>query len=230
MREIILDTETTGLDPKQGHRVIEIGAVELYNKVPTGSFFHYYLNPMRDVPMEAFRIHGLSTEFLKDKPLFQEIADEFLSFIEGAKIVIHNAKFDTNFLNHELSLIRKASIDQKNVIDTLEIARKKFPTQRNNLDALCKRFKIDNTHRKYHGALLDAELLADVYVELMGGRQASFKLVEKQSENEVLIVKNQETQLELKLVFPNKQELALHEEFVSNIPNSSWKKLNLEEN
>ncbi|NDB82530.1 MAG: DNA polymerase III subunit epsilon [Alphaproteobacteria bacterium] len=176
MREIILDTETTGLDPKSGHRIIEIGALEMHNKILSGNSFHYYVNPERDVPMEAFQVHGISSEYLKDKPRFHEIADAFLEFIYGAQLVIHNASFDMMFLNHELDIIQKPTIDYSFATDTLIMARKKFPGQRNNLDALCKRFGIDNSHRKYHGALKDAALLAEVYIELTGGRQIKFDM------------------------------------------------------
>ncbi len=173
-REIILDTETTGLDPKSGHRIIEIGALEMYNRVLTGNEFQTYINPQRDVPMEAYRVHGIGTDFLKDFPLFEEIAESFLDFIGDSKLVIHNAPFDIKFLNYELSRVKRISIDTKNVIDTLPMARKKFPGAKVNLDALCRRFKIDNTARTKHGALVDCELLAEVYVELTGGRQGSF--------------------------------------------------------
>ena len=183
MREIILDTETTGLRPLDGHRVIEIGAVEMFDRVITGREFHTYINPERSVPEEAYRIHGLSSEFLQDKPLFCNVVDGFLEFIDGAKLVIHNAQFDINFLNYELSLIGKSPIDMKVAIDTLALARRKFPGTRVNLDALCKRFKIDNTARDKHGALLDSQLLAEVYIELMGGRQTTFSLKGESSSN-----------------------------------------------
>lgn len=173
-REIILDTETTGLDPKSGHRIIEIGALEMYNRVLTGNEFQTYINPQRDVPAEAYRVHGIGTDFLKDFPLFEEIAQSFLEFIGDSKLVIHNAPFDIKFLNYELSRAKHRSIDMSNVIDTLPMARKKFPGAKANLDALCKRFKIDNSARTKHGALVDCELLSEVYVELTGGRQGSF--------------------------------------------------------
>lgn len=179
IREIILDTETTGLSPKGGHRIVEVGAMEMVNKVLTGKKFHYYVNPQRDMPNEAYRVHGISSEFLQDKPLFSEIADEFMDFIEGGKLVIHNAPFDIKFLNHELSLVNKPSLELSDAIDTLIIARKTFPGAKVNLDALCRRFKVDNSSREYHGALKDAVLLAEVYVELTGGRQVSFSMSEK---------------------------------------------------
>src|SRR5260221_4896868 len=171
MREIILDTETTGLKTSEGHRIIEIGCVELYNHLPTGRAFQKYVNPERDVPPDAFAISGISSDFLKDKPLFREVVDDFLEFIEDLPLVIHNASFDMQFINHELSLINYPKIKLSRTIDTLHMARKAFPGSPANLDALCRRFKIDNSSRTKHGALLDSELLAEVYLELMGGRQ-----------------------------------------------------------
>jgi len=171
MREIILDTETTGLDPASGHRIIEIGAVEVFHKIRTGKFFHAYLNPDRDVPDEAFRIHGISTQFLKDKKKFVDIADEFLEFIAGDTLVIHNAKFDLKFLNYELRKVAKEDLLFSRVIDTLDMARRQFPGSPANLNALCKRFNIDLSAREKHGALLDSELLAEVYLWLCGGTQ-----------------------------------------------------------
>lgn len=176
LREIVLDTETTGLDPLSGHRIVEIGALELSNRIMTGRKFHFYINPMRDMPAEAYRIHGISGEFLKDKPLFSSIVDEFLEFIDGGKLIIHNAPFDIKFLNYELSLVNRPTLTLDEVTDTLAMARKMFPGAKTNLDALCKRFKIDNSARQLHGALKDAALLAQVYVELMGGRQSTFTL------------------------------------------------------
>ncbi len=177
MREICLDTETTGLKPQEGHRVIEIGAVELINHIPTGRTYHVYINPERDVPQEAVKIHGITEEFLADKPKFAEIAQEFLDFIGDAPLVIHNAEFDRGFLNWELGMLDLPQIPQERCIDTLMIARRKFPMAQNSLDALCRRFGIDNSHRTLHGALLDAEILAEVYLELIGGRQIGLSLV-----------------------------------------------------
>jgi len=176
MREIVLDTETTGLDPASGHRVVEIGCVELINNIPSGSTWHHYFNPERDMPLAAYEIHGLSTEFLATKPLFADLADDFLKFVEGAKLVIHNASFDMGFLNAELDLLKRPPITMDKVIDTLAIARRKHPGSPNSLDALCKRYRIDNSARTKHGALLDSELLAEVYVELTGRRQAKLEL------------------------------------------------------
>ncbi len=176
MREIVFDTETTGLNPQTGDRIVELGCVELINHIPTGRHFHQYINPERDVPSDAFRVHGLSTEFLSDKPVFAKIAQDFLDFIGEAKLVAHNASFDMNFINHELSLLGFPPISQERVIDTLFLARKRHPFGPNSLDALCQRYGIDNSRRTKHGALLDSEILADVYLELMGGRQTDLGL------------------------------------------------------
>ncbi|HXL47588.1 MAG TPA: DNA polymerase III subunit epsilon [Xanthobacteraceae bacterium] len=178
MREIVLDTETTGLDPFQGHRVVEIGCIELLNRIPTGQSFHRYLNPEREVPPEAVAIHGLSTEFLKDKPFFAEIVEDLIAFIGDAPIVAHNALFDLAFLNAELERAGKLLVSRERMLDTLLLARRKYPGAPNRLDDLCARFAIDNSHRTKHGALLDAELLAEVYLELIGARQAQLVLVE----------------------------------------------------
>ncbi|RBI84667.1 DNA polymerase III subunit epsilon [Rhodosalinus halophilus] len=176
MREIVLDTETTGLDPFDGHRIVEIGAVELYNHVPTGSHFHEYINPERPMPEEAFAVHGLGDEFLRDKPLFAGISDRFIEFIADARLVIHNAEFDMRFINAELARISLPELPMQRAIDTVAIARKRFPGSPASLDALCRRFGIDNSARTLHGALLDAEILAEVYLELIGGRQPGLSL------------------------------------------------------
>ena len=176
MREIVLDTETTGLDPQDGHRIVEIGAVELHNHVPTGNVYHQYINPLITMPDQAFAIHGLSDEFLSDKPKFSEIAKEFLDFIGSAKLVIHNAAFDIKFINAELKSIEEEEITFDRATDTLAIARKKFPGSPASLDSLCRRFKIDNSARVVHGALLDSQILAEVYLELVGGKQPDFAL------------------------------------------------------
>lgn len=177
MREIVLDTETTGFDPQTGDRMVEIGAVELYNHMPTGQTYHQYINPERDMPQGAFDVHGLSEEFLRDFPLFRAIARDFLDFIGDARLVIHNAKFDVPFLNAELGWCNLPPIPIERALDTLIIARKKFPGSPASLDALCRRFGIDNSHRTLHGALLDSEILAEVYLELIGGRQPGLVLV-----------------------------------------------------
>lgn len=176
MREIVLDTETTGFDPETGDRIVEIGAVELDRHVPTGRTYHQYINPERDMPQEAFEVHGLGNEFLADKPKFAEIGQAFLDFVGDAKLVIHNAAFDMKFLNAELGWINLPLIPYDRAIDTLLIARKKFPGSPASLDALCRRFAIDNSARTLHGALLDSEILAEVYLELIGGRQPDFGL------------------------------------------------------
>lgn len=176
MRQIVLDTETTGLSPDGGDRLVEIGCLELMNHVATGASFHRYINPERDVPKGAFDVHGLSEEFLRDKPKFAEVADEFLAFIGDAPLVIHNASFDMGFLNAELKRSGRGIVPLDRAVDTLTIARKRFPGAQNSLDALCRRFNVDNSNRVKHGALLDAELLAEVYLELMGGRQPGLVL------------------------------------------------------
>jgi DNA polymerase-3 subunit epsilon len=176
MREIVLDTETTGLDPTAGHRVVEIACLELLNHIPTGRHFQRYVNPEREVPADAIAVHGLSAEFLGDKPRFAEIADELLSFIGEAPVVIHNAEFDIGFLNAEFVRLDRSPFPQQRIVDTLVMARQKFPGAPASLDALCRRFAIDNTTRTKHGALLDTELLASVYLELIGGRQAGLEL------------------------------------------------------
>jgi DNA polymerase-3 subunit epsilon len=177
MREIVLDTETTGLDPFQGHRVVEIGCIELVNRIPSGQTFHRYINPERDMPAEAFAVHGLAIDFLKDKPLFADIADELLAFIGEAPLVAHNASFDLGFLNAELERAARVPVGRDRLIDTLLIARRKFPGGPNRLDDLCLRFGIDNSRRTKHGALLDAEILADVYLDLIDARQAQLGLI-----------------------------------------------------
>ena len=176
LREIVLDTETTGLSPRKGDRLVEIGAVELINHIPTGRHYHQYINPERDMPAEAFAIHGLSDDFLAGQPVFADIAEAFHSFIAGTLLIIHNASFDIGFLNAELAAVKAALIPPEQVIDTLAMARKKHPMGPNSLDALCKRYGVDNSGRDLHGALLDSELLAEVYLELIGGRQTTLVL------------------------------------------------------
>ena len=176
MREIVLDTETTGLDPYQGHRIVEIGCVELINRIPTGATYHVYLNPERDMPAEAEAVHGLTRQFLSDKPLFVEVAEDLLAFLGDAKLVIHNAGFDLAFLNAEFERCKKSAFARERAIDTLTLARRRHPGGPNKLDDLCIRYGVDNSKRTKHGALLDAELLAEVYAELAGGRQARLGL------------------------------------------------------
>jgi DNA polymerase-3 subunit epsilon len=193
MREIVLDTETTGLDPLDGHRLVEVGCVELVNRIPSGHTFHAYFNPERGMPAEAFAVHGLSEQFLKDKPFFVETADDLIAFLGDAPLVIHNAAFDLGFLNAELERAGRPLIARERLVDTLLIARRKHPGGSNRLDDLCVRYAIDNSRRTKHGALLDAELLAEVYVELIGARQAQLVLsqaaVPSQAIGEPIIVR-----------------------------------------
>ena len=219
MREIVLDTETTGLDPGQGHRLVEVGCVELLNRIPTGATFHAYLNPERDMPAEAFAIHGLSAEFLKGHKRFTEVVDEFLDFIGDAPLVIHNAGFDHAFLCAELKRADRILIARERLIDTLLLARRKHPAGPNRLDDLCARYGIDNSRRTKHGALLDAEILAEVYVELIGARQAQLGLAERgeRSVNGVeglVAVRARPEQLAPRL---SEAELAAHREFVAGL-------------
>jgi DNA polymerase-3 subunit epsilon len=176
MREIVLDTETTGFEPLEGHRIVEIGAIELLNKMPTGRTYHQYINPERNMPKEAFEVHGLGDDFLRDKPVFKTIARAFIEFVGEATLVIHNAAFDMKFLNAELTALGHPGLPMSQSLDTVAMARRKFPGAPASLDALCRRFGIDNSAREKHGALLDCELLAEVYLELIGGRQPDFVL------------------------------------------------------
>ena len=176
MREIVLDTETTGLDPLRGDRLVEIGCIEIFNRMPTGQTFHRHINPERDMPAEAFAVHGLSSEFLADKPLFAQVVEDFLEFIADAPLIIHNASFDISFINSELDRIKRAPIARDRLVDTLLLARRKHPGVSNRLDDLCSRYAIDNSRRTKHGALLDAELLAEVYIDLIGARQSQLIL------------------------------------------------------
>ena len=182
MREIVLDTETTGLDPLRGDRLVEIGCVEMVNRMPTGQIFHKHINPERAMPAEAFAVHGLSSEFLADKPLFVHVVEEFLEFIGDAPLVIHNASFDIGFINAELDRIKRPAIARDRLVDTLMLARRKHPGVSNRLDDLCSRYAIDNSRRTKHGALLDAELLAEVYIDLIGARQSQLILASEASD------------------------------------------------
>lgn len=223
MREIALDTETTGLNPKSGHRVVEIGCVEMINHIATGEVFHAYINPKRDMPEEAFKVHGLSEEFLKDYPVFADVTDGFIDFIGDAPLVIHNAAFDMGFLNWELENLKKPPLDMSRAIDTVKMARKKFPGAQANLDALCRRFGIDNSNRELHGALLDAQLLADVYLELMGGRQTGFGLNVEKTDGADAEIKVEKPQLRAARSFaPTSDELAAHAEFVEKLTDPLW--------
>jgi DNA polymerase-3 subunit epsilon len=211
MFEIILDTETTGLSTTQKHRIVEIGCIELKNQIPTDKIFHEYLNPQRSVPEEAYKIHGYSDEFLSDKKTFAEIAESFLDFIRDKKIIIHNAAFDLSFLNYEFGLINKKKIDNNNVIDTLTIAQQKYPGSSNSLDALCKRFGIDNSKREKHNALIDCQLLREIYINLIDQKEPRLNLknVEAYSKKfaDQSIPKNNDLR---KIIKPSKKELELH--------------------
>ncbi len=223
-REIVLDTETTGLDPFSGHRMVEIGCVELIDGLRTGEFFHSYLNPERDVPAEAFRVHGLSTQFLSDKPIFSEKVDSFLEFIADATLVIHNAAFDMKFVNFELDRLGFPAIAMDRTVDTVLIARKKFPGSPASLDALCKRFDIDLSGRTKHGALLDAELLAEVYLDLMGGRQAIFALDTNSkaiTSSEYTVTKTRTT-LEARFFEVSEEEEEAHKAMLTKLKNPLW--------
>lgn len=224
IREIVFDTETTGFEPSEGHRLVELGCVELLNHLPTGRHFHVYLNPQRDVPSDAVRIHGLTTEFLQDKPLFTEKVGDFLDFIGDATLVIHNAEFDMKFINAELKTAGFLKpIPMTRVVDTLTMARKKFPGQPANLDALCRRFKIDNTERKLHGALLDAQLLAEVYLELLGGRQHGLGLAAEAAATSAQLNASIKRQDRPKRNFPpSESDIATHEKFVEKIKDNLW--------
>jgi DNA polymerase-3 subunit epsilon len=226
MREIVFDTETTGLDPYQGHRLVEVGCVELVNRFPTGKTFHYYINPERDVPAEAFAVHGLSAEFLKDKPCFAEVVEEFLQFVADAPLVAHNAVFDLGFLNAELERCGKALIARDRLIDTLLLARRKHPGVANSLDHLCARYAIDNSRRAKHGALLDAEILAEVYVELIGARQAQLGLTEATNVGSTISVGPTVIRVRTMPLVPRltSSEQAAHRDFVETLgANAIWR-------
>ena len=210
MSEIFLDTETTGLSFKEGHKIVEIACIETNDLIPTGKIFHKFINPKRDVPEEAFKVHGFSQKFLSDKETFDEIVNDFLKFIEGKKIIIHNASFDLGFLNGEISAVKKNIIDKKLVIDSLEIARNKFPGSSNSLDALCKRFNVDLSKRTKHNALLDCELLREVYINLLDAKEPKFNL--SSNNNEVNVVKNES--YNKNIVQISDTEIKLHKEFL----------------
>ena len=221
MREIILDTETTGLDPKIGHRLVEIGAVELINHTPTGANYQTYINPEREVDPGAQEVHGLTNEFLKQHPTFEDVSDEFMTFLSDSTIIIHNAPFDLAFINMELERLGKVPLTPERVIDTLILARKKFPGAQASLDALCRRFAIENRHRELHGALVDAALLADVYIELIGGKEPTLGLSAKKAKTVAVdttrVYQNPRS-------FPvSEEELELHRAFVSTLINPIWK-------
>jgi DNA polymerase-3 subunit epsilon len=224
LRQVVLDTETTGLEPAQGHRIIEIGCVELINRRLTGNRYHRYLKPEREIDAAAVEIHGITNEFLADKPRFEEIADEFLGFIRGAELIIHNAPFDIGFINHELGLLARGRgrlSDYCSVLDTLEHARKLHPGQRNSLDALCKRYSIDNSQRELHGALLDAEILADVYLVMTGG-QVSLSLdgvPEVVSAGSAVTSRLGPDRPRLNVIHANAEEIAAHQQYLRMMVN-----------
>lgn len=227
MREVVFDTETTGLDPLAGHRVVEIGCVELMNHVATGNTYHVYLNPSRPMPSEAAMVHGLTDEFLADKPLFTQVVDDFLNFIGDSPIVAHNAGFDMNFINAELARAGYKPLPRERAIDTVQIARRMFPGAPASLDALCKRFSVSLADRKLHGALLDARLLAEVYLELCGGRQPDLAM----GQNAAVAAQATETAEQRPREFraarphaPTDDELAAHEAFLGKLKEPIWKR------
>src|SRR5690554_3631096 len=234
MRQIILDTETTGIDPREGHRLIEIGAVEMVNRRLTGNSYHQYINPEREIEAEAIGVHGITNERVADEPRFAEIADDFWAFIEGAELVIHNAPFDVGFIDHELALLNRARgeprlgpvADHCRILDTLVMAREKHPGQRNSLDALCKRYEIDNGHRVLHGALLDAEILADVYLAMTGGQTALSLDADATSDRQVMAGGLSIKRLtlpagSLQVVRPSEAEWAAHQAKLEQIRQSA---------
>ena len=215
MLEVILDTETTGLSNAEKHRIVEIGCIELSNQIPTNKVFHEYINPQRPVSEEAYKIHGYSDKFLSDKKTFAEISEDFLNFIKDKKLIIHNAPFDLSFLNYEMRLIKKKEIDKKNIIDTLEIARAKYPGSQNSLDALCKRFNIDNSKRKKHNALIDCHLLKEIYVNLVDQKEPKFNLesteiIDAKFDNNI----NRKSNKAKRIIEPNNEELQLHKKYL----------------
>jgi len=224
MREIVLDTETTGLDPLRGDRLVEIGCVEMFNHMPTGQTYHVYINPERAMPQEAFAVHGLSSEFLSDKPLFAAVAEDFIAFIGDAPLIIHNASFDIGFINMELDRVKRAAIPRERLVDTLMLARRKHPGVSNRLDDLCSRYAIDNSRRTKHGALLDAELLAEVYIDLIGARQSSLILAETQRTS-IRVVEVERRVREMPLPpRVTSQEIEVHRAFVATLgDNPLWR-------
>ena len=214
MLEVILDTETTGLSTAANHKIVEIGCIELKNQIPTNKTFHAYLNPQRAVSEDAFKVHGYSEKFLSDKKVFAEVAEEFINFIKGKKLIIHNAPFDLSFLDYELKLINKKPIDKKNVIDTLELSRAKYPGSQNSLDALCKRFKIDNSRREKHNALIDCQLLKEVYINLLDQKEPKLNLQARDIPD--IKINNKIGTTERKIIKVSDEELELHKKFLKN--------------
>ena len=224
MLEVILDTETTGLSTAENHKIVEIGCIELDNQIPTNKIFHKYINPQRAVSEEAYKIHGYSDKFLSDKKNFSQISEEFLNFIKGKKLVIHNASFDLSFLNYELKLINQKAIDKKNVIDTLEIARSKYPGSQNSLDALCKRFNVDNSKREKHNALIDCHLLKEIYINLLGQKELKFNLESSGTIDPRLDYSARKNNNILrKIIQLNDDELKLHKKYLqSQLPKNNY--------
>ena len=223
MIEVILDTETTGISTTEKHRIVEIGCVELKNQIPTNNIFHEYINPQRSVSEEAYKIHGYSDKFLSDKKTFAEIAENFLNFINGKKLIIHNAPFDLSFLNYEMKLLKKEMIDKNNVIDTLEMARTKYPGAQNSLDALCKRFNIDNSKRTKHTALVDCYLLKEVYVNLIDQKEPKFNLESVEVIDSKFSNSNKNNNLSKKIIKPSSDELQLHKKYLkSHLPKNYY--------
>lgn len=222
MREIVLDTETTGLDPTSGHRIVEVACLELMHHVPSGRHFRRYVNPERDMPEEARAVHGLSEEFLAQHPVFGKIADEFLEFIGDAPLVIHNARFDIGFLNAELERLGRPGIPEARAIDTVALARQRFPGAQASLDALCRRFEIDNSARDFHGALLDCQLLAEVYLELRGGRQPGFDLDTGPSAPGATVAAPTRPARPARPHAPTPEELAAHAALLAQIKDPIW--------
>lgn len=223
MREIVLDTETTGLDAKGGHRIIEIGAIELLNHIPTGNNYHQYINPEREVDQGAFEVHGISNEFLAEYPVFADIADAFLEFVGDSQMVIHNARFDMGFINAELSRMKRPEIPMAQSIDTVQMARRKYPGAQASLDALCRRFEIDNAHRDLHGALVDADLLAAVYLELIGGKQPDLALASEEKKAETTETRIVETVARpARPHAPSEDELAAHAKMLEQVSDPIW--------
>ena len=240
MREVVLDTETTGLEPDKGHRIVEIGAIELVNHIPTGSTFHCYLNPLLEgeMPIESFKVHGLSVEFLSDKPLFSEIIEDLIMFVGDSKLIIHNAKFDVGFINYEIQRLENSNFDifdklpykeiqSENIIDTLEIAKKLYPGKSVSLDSLCIKFGIDNKRKGKHGALIDSEILSEVYLELSGGKQPGFEFSQEGSETDDRNKKTIEKNIFIRKnpiagSRVSQKEMDLHREFISKMKKNFW--------
>jgi len=232
MRQIVLDTETTGFDAKNGDKIIEIGAIEVIKRKITGSHYHQYIQPERDVPQDAIDVHGITNDFLEGKPIFSEVVEDFMAFVTGSELIIHNAPFDVGFINHELSLLKNNAWgrieDHCKITDSLKMAKKSYPGQRNSLDALCKRLGVDNSNRALHGALLDSEILADVYLAMTGGQTDLLLTAGASSENERQISSNQidRRQLDLRIIPASSIELAAHQSKLAEMTQKTGKQLN----